>query len=98
MDVGLMENLVSSTASQLDSQGCLAKLLCHLRRQEGSSLSSQELLLLQIFGKEKDKGSAEMDDEQDTRECGVAMTKCPVGESELLEMLRLTQRCVNIVL
>ncbi|KAK3886524.1 hypothetical protein Pcinc_009322 [Petrolisthes cinctipes] len=135
-NMGLMGNLVYSTATHLDTQGCLAKLICHLGQVEEGNLSDQEHLFLQIFRRrEKDKRrrvpeeneinttserdweeedktrrvpeendtntTSESDwekEEEDKRECSLVRTKCPIDETDLLQMLRLTQRWFNTVL
>ncbi|KAK4308463.1 hypothetical protein Pmani_019831 [Petrolisthes manimaculis] len=130
-NMGLMGNLVYSTATQLDTQGCLAKLICHLGQVEEGYLSDQEHLFLQIFRRrEEDKRRRvpkendweeegdkrrrvpeendvnttserdweEEEEEEDKRECNLVRTKCPIDETDLLQMLRLTQRWFNTVL
>ncbi|KAK7028802.1 hypothetical protein SK128_010377 [Halocaridina rubra] len=91
------EDLLLSAVGQLDPNGCVLKLLCHIRAKEISLLSPEENQLIKMFEKNSAVSTpykaafiyaADIGEKtRDTYACKRYFSKCPLQEEELGALL-----------
>nr|XP_053657104.1 uncharacterized protein LOC128706105 [Cherax quadricarinatus] len=94
------QKMLVSAVIDMDTEGCVLKLLCHLHNNQTDTLSAEENVLLQLFS-----NNAETLDSYNTTifledagvpghpTCNKAFPRCPWGEEELRNVLQQTWGC-----
>ncbi|XP_037793522.1 uncharacterized protein LOC119588992 [Penaeus monodon] len=97
------EDLLLSAATQLDSDGCIPRLLCLLETKETSLRSEEESLLLEIFANNTEAVNSHnaafvhaTDLGAKTRDpaaCKKLFPRCPLSEEQLSSLLQQAWGC-----
>ncbi|XP_037793455.1 uncharacterized protein LOC119588904 [Penaeus monodon] len=99
------KNLLLSTVGQLDPDGCILKMLCHLQTRSHSSLTPEENLLVDMFSNNTETMSSynaafvyATDVGTKTRDpsvCNGLFPKCSLKEEQLSGLLRRVWGCAS---
>ncbi|KAK8383464.1 hypothetical protein O3P69_015736 [Scylla paramamosain] len=89
--------------AQLDPQGCLLKLLCHLEAKEAEALSRHEVILAGLFRDASDAATPSSaaftyavgigNKSRDAAVCDKVFSKCPLKYSQLSAVLEESWAC-----
>ncbi|XP_047472662.1 uncharacterized protein LOC125027594 [Penaeus chinensis] len=99
------KNLLLSTVGQLDPDGCILKMLCHLQTMSHSTLTPEENLLVDMFSNKTETMSSynaafvyATDVGTKTRDpsvCNGLFPKCSLREEQLSGLLRRVWGCAS---
>ncbi|XP_063888650.1 uncharacterized protein LOC135115656 [Scylla paramamosain] len=94
---------ILSMVAQLDPQGCLLKLLCHLEAKEAEALSRHEVILAGLFRDASDAATPSSaaftyavgigNKSRDAAVCDKVFSKCPLKYSQLSAVLEESWAC-----
>ncbi|XP_042887598.1 uncharacterized protein LOC122263286 [Penaeus japonicus] len=97
------EDLLLSAVTQLDSDGCIPRLLCLLETKEPSTHTQEETLLLEIFANNTEAVTAHNAafvyatdlgaKTRDSAACKKLFPRCPLNEGELNALLQQAWGC-----
>lgn len=97
------ENVLLSTVSELDQNGCIRKMLCQLQTKEETFRTPEEKLLAKLFANTTENITTynaafvyATDIGLKTRNaavCAKVFNKCPLGDAELSDLLQETWGC-----
>ncbi|KAK4319160.1 hypothetical protein Pmani_009879 [Petrolisthes manimaculis] len=102
------ENLLLTTATQLDQDGCILKLVCSLQTTPEEARSSNEAVLASIFTEESDSSSSSSSysaafvhaagvgrQAQDSTPCNKVFSKCLMEEEDMRRALDKAWGCAD---
>lgn len=97
------ENLLLTTVTQMDPNGCILKLLCSLQTKPEESLTQQEAVLARMFSDNSDSLSSSNAafvyatgvgrQSQNAASCDKLFSKCLMEEEQLSRVLQQSWSC-----
>ncbi|KAK3866950.1 hypothetical protein Pcinc_027554 [Petrolisthes cinctipes] len=102
------ENLLLTTVTQLDPNGCILKLLCSLQSKPEEARTAQEAVLVRMFSDNQDSltsanaafvyAAGVGREAQDVASCDKLFSKCLMEEEQLSRVLQQSWSCGEQVL